>query len=168
MPNIIRIIRDIYYNIIYGVKNLVLWLPIIWQDRNWDFYFIYVMMRYKLNLTGSHILKHNNHTRAEQDAYNIQLCVNLLDRLIADNYHETAFKNHDEKWGSGIFRCVDCTDNPKFQELHIDYINVKTPEDEKQRHADFKRALKHEADLKNQDLDMLFTTMRKHIQGWWD
>jgi len=53
-------------------------------------------------------------------------------------------------------------------ELTITHPNVITDEDEKSQSKDFKNACKHEVSLREQDLDILFKTMRKHIQTWWD
>lgn len=32
-----------------GIKNLIKWFPIIWKDRDWDYYFIYAILHKKLN-----------------------------------------------------------------------------------------------------------------------
>jgi len=33
-----------------GIKSLIIWFPVIWKDRWWDQYFIYVVLRHKLHL----------------------------------------------------------------------------------------------------------------------
>jgi len=161
-------IENIYYNVKYGIQNLIKWFPIIWSDRNWDHYFIYVIIRHKLHLTEQLIRNYGNHTRHIEDANHIKLCVNLLDRLMKDEYYENAFKNHEEKWGEPDFRWEECDDNSELSELHIDRPNVKSDEDKKQERKEFRRTSKHEVKLRQQDLDMLFNNMRKYIQGWWD
>ena len=75
-------------------------------------------------------------------------------------------------WREGVLRCksqycrasLPC----RMQELHIDYPKVKTEKDSEQQTKDFKVHSKMEADLREQDLDLLFKLMRKHIQTWWD
>ena len=161
-------IENIYYATKYGIENLINWFPVIWQDRNWDHYFIYVILQKKLKLMEYQIRYLGHHTRAEEDANNIKICVNLLDRLIKDEYHENAFKRHDEKWGEADFRFEDCEDNPNLCSLNIDRENVKTEEDKEKERKEFRKASEHEAKLREQDLDMLFSYMRKYIQTWWD
>ena len=165
---IIDRIESWFYDVKYGIENIFLWLPIIWKDRNWDHCYIYTVLRHKLHLTEKQIREYGHHVHNERDADNIKVCVNLLDRLITDEYYEMAFKRHEEKWGEAEFRFEDVEDNPELQSLHIDHPNVRTKEDEEQERKEFRRASEHEAKLREQDLDMLFTNMRKYIQTWWD
>ena len=161
-------LESLFYSVKYGIENLINWFPIIWQDRNWDHYFIYVILKKKLALTEYQIRKYGHHTRAEEDADNIKVCINLLSRLIKDEYFENAFTKHDKKWGQAEFRWEDCKNEPDFCEVHIDRENVKNDEDKKKERKEFNKASKHEAKLREQDLDMLFSNMRKYIQSWWD
>lgn len=150
-------VRDIPY----AIKNFKVWFKTIWSDRNWDHYYIYVILRHKLHLTEQHIRKYHRHTTALRDSHKIKICVLLLDRLIKDEYNLNAFKRHDEKWGEAKF-------DFKNRECIVSHPNVKTPEDSEKERKDFKDSIKIEEMLKDQDLDLLFKLLRKHIQSWWD
>jgi len=163
-----RKVKDFPYEVKHGIKNLVIWFPIIWKDRWWDQYFIYVVLRHKLHLMEKNIRKYGHHVRNVEDADGIKKCVLLLDRLIKDDYHENVFKYHDEKWGEGDFIFTDSTRYPNCSELHIKYENVKTKEDEKLQSKEYKLLSKKPQELVEQDLDLLFKLMRKNIQTWWD
>lgn len=156
-----------HYDISRGIRNLVRWFPIIWKDRNYDQYFIYVLLHKKLSLTEK-CLRNGYHLYAEKTADQIKLCVLLLDRLIKDEYHLHAHKRHDEKWGGPELQFYDLEDQPGYSGIDISHKNVKTKKDEELERKDFKRACNHQEQLIEQDLDMLFKTMRKHIRGWWD
>lgn len=160
-------IRIFFRDIQIGIKNLIIWGPVIWKDRQWDYWFIYEIFHKKLSLMEHHIRNYGYHVRAEQDADNIKTCVLLLKRLKDDEYHENAFKQHYEKWGEPKFEWRE-SDRPDLSELHISHDNVKTEEDKKRERKDFKIACEREDHLKQQDLDLLFNLMRKHIQTWWD
>ena len=153
------------YDLPYGIENLYRWFKVIWNDRNWDSHYIFVMLRHKLDLTEKHLREYNNHVNATKDANNIRKCVFLLDRIIADVYDVNANQRHEEKWGEAKFEWIDVGE---FRKLEIKYPNVKTEEDEKQERKDFIRASEHGRDVQKQDLDMLFSELRKHIQEWWD
>ena len=169
MDNIIfNKIKNFFYNIKYGIKNLIIWFPYIWKDRNWDHTYIYIILKYKLHLTEQLIRNYGHHIKHIQDADKIKICINLLDRLIKDEYEESAFQKHDKKWGKGKIRFEDCKDNHKLTELHIDYPKINTPKDKEDENKEFKRAIKHSNAMYQQDIDMLFNNMRKYIQGWWD
>jgi len=157
-----------WYDLKYGIENVFHWVPVIWKDRNWDHYFIYVILRHKLRLMEIQIREYGHHVNKDRDADNIKVCVNLLDRLIADEYSEMAFKRHEEKWGEADFTFTPLEEDPELSELHIDRPNVQTEEDKEQERKEFRRASEHEVKLREQDLDMLFKNMRKYIQTWWD
>lgn len=125
-------------------------------------------MRHKLHLTEQYIRNKGIHKYAKKDADKIKLCINLLDRLIKDEYHIMAFKDVDKKWGDIEMSFTSCEDNPEFSQLHITRPGIKTEKDKIQEKKEFKLACEHEQYLINQDLEYLFKKMNKHIQGWWD
>jgi len=151
-----------------GISNLIRWFPTIWSDRNWDHTFIYMMLRNKLKNQEQYIRKYGIHLYAERDADNMKVCILLLDRLIEDNYHVMAFKRHDEKWGEANMTWPDYDAKPGYSILKIDRPNVNTEKEKAQERKEFRTCSKHEGYLIQQDLDLLFKTMRKHIQAWWD
>jgi len=151
-----------------GTRSLILWFPVIWKDRWWDHYFIYVILRHKLHLMEKNIRHHGHHVKHIEDADNIKRCVLLLDRLIKDDYYENVYKHHDEKWGEAKFSFTDSTDYPQCSELHIKHPNVKTKEDKKLQTKEYRQLMKKPEELKKQDIEMLFGLMNKHIQTWWD
>ena len=162
-------IKDFFvYDIKYGIRNLIRWFPIIWYDRNWDHYFIYRMLRYKLYLMEKHIRTFGHHVDHIRDANKIRTCMLLLDRLIDDIHHDMAFKRYHEKWGRPDMHFVDSESCPGFKRVEFTHENVKTEEDERLREKEYRFYLDAEDALKKQDLDMLFKLMRKHIESWWD
>lgn len=119
------------YIIEYGVKNIIYWFPIVWQDRWWDHIFLYSILNHKLKQMEKGFREDGCHVYHEQDAKKIKICVLLLDRLQNDAY--------------------------------IDYKNERGWEPEL-----FKFELDKEEHMMNQDLDLLFKILRKHIRTWWD
>lgn len=165
--SIIQTIKHIPYNIKYGIENLIGWFPVIWQDRDWDHHYLYVILKRKLkymenlhNSDKSHLL------HAERIAAQINICVNLLDRLIKDEYDERAFKKYYKKWGRPKFNWIPV--NNECSSLEITHENVETEEDKKQEKKDFHRAGVHETNMRKQDIEYLFKYMIKHVEGWWD
>jgi hypothetical protein len=167
-----RIFKKIYdfwrYDFPRGIKNLVIWFPTVWNDRQWDHYFIYKMLRQKLHFTEQLIRYNGHHLYHLRDADRIKLCVDLLDRLMNDAYHETAFKIHEEKWGEPKMNWIDDNRSDGCVELKITHPNVITEKDKENERKHFKRSCNHENMLREQDLDMLFAKLRKHVQSWWD
>lgn len=69
-----------------GIKNIIYWFPIIWKDRNWDHSYIYIMLQHKLKAQAKYIGSKDRHTRAQQDAKRMTICVNLIQKLQDDFY----------------------------------------------------------------------------------
>ena len=143
-----------------GIKNLAKWFSIIWQDRDWDQSYLYEIIKFKLEQMESYHREHGITLNAYKYADQMRVCVNLLDRLIKDDYAENAFKHHDKKWGDGRL-----TFNPKFS---VEREKAITDKEKAQERKEWNRLYEHSDNLHKQDLDMLFTNMRKHIEGWWD
>jgi len=151
-----------------GIRNLIVWFKVIWQDRWWDHSFIYTMLHKKLSLMEYSIRNHGHHTNRGKDADKIKKCVLLLQRLMDDEYHETAFKRHYEKWGEPELNWKETEGDSRLVECLITHAGVKTQEDKKLERKQFKTAAEMENHLRQQDIDMLFDLMKKHIQTWWD
>jgi hypothetical protein len=149
------------YDIPYGTKNLFTWFKIIWKDRNWDYLFIFIILRHKLHLMEKSIRENENHTEATRDADQIKECVDILDRLVDDVYFDLAYKEYEEKWGEIAFKLENnqlSTASPKAQ----------TPEEHEEERHDFKNATMKESILKEKDINKLFNLLKKNIQNWWD
>jgi hypothetical protein len=148
-----------------GIKNLIRWLPIIWEDRDWDNYFLLKIIEFKLRNMEKFFRTKGHHLYAERDAKKINTCRILCTRITKDNYYDNVFANFHKKWGRTKLdsKKIEGTD---FLELLIDAD--LTEEQKLEKIKDRKHLWKEEDYLKKQDLDLLFKLMRKHIQYWWD
>jgi hypothetical protein len=71
-----------------SIKNLWKWFPIIWRDRDWDYWYIYQIIEFKLRKQSKHIQTNDNHTRAQKDAKDMLICANLINRVKEDYYND--------------------------------------------------------------------------------
>jgi len=173
MRNPLDLISSAYYNVIYGIQNLIQWFPVIWSDRGWDFFFIWILLHRKLYLMEKHIRKYSHHLHSDRDADQIKICVNLLKRLIDDQYHENVFMYHDAKWGKPELHWDIVVGGingykGKYKTLDITRDKVITKKDKKQEKKEFYNLLTKDEEQKTQDINYLFDYMKKRIQGWWD
>lgn len=154
-----------YYDVKHGIGNLIAYYKLIWKDRDWDHIYWLEMNRLKLSRMESMIREHGCHVFNERDADNIHKAVIAIDRLIADEYHINAFKDHDKKWGKlsiewkalegGMSKAIFLRDN-------------KTPENEELERKEFRKCSKHEDYLRKQDLRYLTDTINTYLFSWWD
>ena len=75
---------------ITGIKNLWAWFPIIWKDRDWDGWFIYQIIEFKLTRQSKYIGKMDRHVRAQKDARDMLICSKLIAK-VKDEYYELEY-----------------------------------------------------------------------------
>lgn len=161
----------IRYNIPNSIRNLITWFPIIWKDRNWDYVFIFHILKFKISLTRKRIEKYDRHVGSKRYVKDMKIAETVLDRLIKDNYEENYLKSHYEKWGE-----IEITSKPvegtsgKFQLYELDHKmkNVKTKEDKEQEKKEFSLKLKKARNQRKSELKFLFEFLNKKIEQWWD
>lgn len=192
-PNLIRRIclwwkhEGRYYHkyLVQGIKNIWYWFPVIWKDRNWDTHFIYEVMKHKLKAQAQYIGDKDRHTRAQQDARNMRICVNLIQKLQDDYYTlEHQYYHKDRVWftdfkdkpGHSLYNSEVVSDNFNdfFKKYRLIYDRVLRGE------GPFTLDGRHDRELKkivamnighiNEDRarKLLFKIMESQIQGWWD
>lgn len=149
-----------------GISNLIVWFPVIWLDRQWDQVFFYKILRKKLSLMEKQFRTNGLAITSEDEAKKMKLCVLLLERLLADNYEENAEVDFRKRWGEP--RMVTTPRDDEYVNVDIVYDTVKTPKDKEQNRREFLNYMQHADNMKKQDLELLFKTIEKNIQGWWD
>jgi len=83
-------------SIFRGIKNIFIWMPVIYKDRWYDHYYFFKILEFKLNLMANMFEKEGHHLLAEKDAHRMKMCSELCKRLAEDNYVEVMFNKHDE------------------------------------------------------------------------
>lgn len=144
-----------------SIKNIIRWFPVIWKDRDWDHMFLYKILRLKLSNMENYHRKYGHFIGSEKTADKMKICINLLDRLIKDEYNDMVFKKHDEKWGHAEM-------SNYLSRLMITRSNINSEKDEEKERKEFLRLCKKECSMRIQDVEYLFKIMSKHIQTWWD
>lgn len=150
-----------------GIKNLWIWFPIIWKDRNWDQYFLYKLMHFKFKNMEFFFRNNAHFIRKERVADRIKICKLLLERIIKDNYADKMYKDHDIKWGELRLKFVPYKDNENYQELLCSRERVTDKNKEKET-KEFLRIHEHEERMKKQDIQFLCRTINKYVNTWWD
>lgn len=64
-----------------GLRNLFIWLPVIWCDRDWDYVYLLTLMRFKVGLMRRNIGKANRHIETKKQLRNMLIVEELLKRF---------------------------------------------------------------------------------------
>lgn len=70
------------------IYNLYRWFPIIWKDRDWDYYYVFEILKHKLIFMSENFQEKGSHASAEYDASRMMLCVRLIDKVQNERYIE--------------------------------------------------------------------------------
>ena len=164
-----NIISDCYYNIINGIPQLCKWFWVIFNDRDWDHTYLFIIMRKKLENMARLHRYHGHLEKSKFYAAQMEECVKILKRLEDDwCYHKQAFKDHDKKWGELKTVDYEIPGEPDLIGIHIYRENAKTEEDIETELEEHRTCFNHQVKLKNTDLDRLFKVMRENCESWWD
>jgi hypothetical protein len=71
---------------ICSIKKLWRWIPIIWDDRDWDYWYILEILKQKLIDTEVRIRDNSNHVNSDIDASKIRTAIRLIERVQEDYY----------------------------------------------------------------------------------
>ena len=168
-----------------GVKNLWYWFPVIWKDRNWDGNYIYEVLKHKLESQANYIGRRDFHTRAQQDAKRMRLCVKLIDLCQDEPYSMEYMDYHkDRHWftpvedrpGNSLWNSETIWENydEYFKKYPLIYKKVMKGEGPFTLHGRDEKDIKHIIAMNiahiNQERvrKLLFKIMEENIEGWWD
>lgn len=162
-----------------SIHNLISWFSIIWKDRHWDDYYITKVLQRKIELQRQYIVKHNRHTRVDEDNFWMTVVLNLIEReheeyysLEKYDYKESNIKFIDSETHPGSYEMLD---ELVWEEL--DTYLAKYPSSvrrvmKKYPDKDFinKETLSLYVGMYNQERcrNLIFEIMKRYSNRWWD
>ena len=159
-------------------KNLIDWFPTIWKDRHWDDYYITKVLQRKIELQREYIVKHNRHTRVDEDNYWMTVVLNLIERE-HEGYYECEYMDYIKQ--DMIFTPIEGTDSCsldfelKWENLD-EYIN-KYPSTKyrvirENKGIDFtekdRLALYMARHRQQKCRNLIFEVLKRKSAYWWD
>jgi len=79
------------------LRKLIRWIPIIWRDRDWDYYFVYEILKQKLIDTEAYIRKDGLHVFNEHDADSIKTAIEMIEKVQTE-YHLDKYLSEATEW----------------------------------------------------------------------
>jgi len=148
-----------------SIKNLMYWFRYIWNDRDWDYFFIYTIIRAKLVRMKRHMQLHAMRV-VDDEIEQISECIKLLDLLIEDDVLKEEFDKFYEKYGDHKLNFKKLEND--LYTAECSYEKVQTAEELKKADSELKELLKKEVVRKIEIRNKLFGIMAEHIENWWD
>jgi len=167
MKTIKRYLKNIYYKISYPVFKtrsfvftIIKWSKILWNDCDFDYSTIWIILKFKLQCVREHIDECANHVDYEKTVKEIKVAEDILERLIVDDYCGKKLEAHYKKWGNRLDKLTEVVHDGKS------YLTMPSPSKEEKR--EFLAIIKKEESLRNKDMKELGTYLKDHIRNWWD
>jgi hypothetical protein len=156
------------------IYNLYRWLPIIWNDQDWDDHYIFEILKFKLKNQAEYIGYHDRHMSAKRDAEIMMLCVRLMDKV----QHEYYGREYQGYYKSDM-RFIPSESYPGSYEMEVEILeenfddyfkkypliyrmvpNLQAPKEEIAYHiAKINEERAHK---------LLFKLLEQNIRRWWD
>ena len=146
------------------VVRTIRWIPAVWRDCDWEPSCFFELLEFKLN-GMKRVMGEGSGMYDYKKAADIEYALKILRRINSDPYIDIAYMFHDKKWGEAEMRFERVDD--KFSQIFFDRANVITEEDAEQQTREFLQCAEREDYLEQQDIDILFRHIARHIRGWW-
>ena len=156
------------------IQNLFRWFPIIWKDQDWDDFYIFEILKFKLKNQAKYIGYHDRHMSAKRDAEIMMLCVRLIEKVQDEWYGREYFDYQESE-----FKFVNSKTHPGSYEMEIKEISERYDEYFKKYpliyrmvpdlNAPKDRIAFHIAKINEERAHkLLFTILEQNIRRWWD
>lgn len=145
-----------------GIRNLIKWFKIIWKDRNYDHYYLEVMMLEKLKGIRCSIEQYNEITNSNGkyvDHYRaLNICIEILRRRTNEFYHELMFKNID----------VDVAYEKRMMVIGGKLEYVANPDYDPKQGELLQKQMKDVHSIELRDQKVLGKLIGTYLSSWWD
>jgi len=156
------------------IYNVIRWLPIIWKDQDWDDFYIFEILKFKLKNQAEYIGHHDRHMSAKRDAEIMMLCVRLIEKIQDDFYgkeylsysvSDMVFTPSEIHPGHYEMEFVELSEhyNDYFKKYPLIYRLVPDLNAPKDKIAFQMARINEERAHK-----LLFTILEQNIRSWWD
>lgn len=146
-----------------GFKNIIKYFKVIWQDRDWDDYYIYKLLEVKFKSMYKFYSSDKAWSEdAPKVAEQIKEALRLLDKFMNYDYLHEALAEFYKKYPD--YKWEIKTEPSSYGEGYRKIIDNDTPEQK----ILLRQCFKKEQELKEHDYDLFFDLLRNNIQSWWD
>ena len=154
----------------YFCIKLYIYAKLLWSDYEWDYVYLLRVMQLKMRLMSEHMEKDGITVSSTRKAKELKLCVDLIQRIVDNEYGSIALDNISKKYGK-----IKMDENPieinghKYYELNIYHENAPKGTDAyEQESKETRKAFEDAERQRKQDIAYHFDTMKKRLEGWWD
>ena len=154
------------------IYNLYRWFPIIWKDQDWDDYYIFEILKFKLENQAKYIGYHNRHVSAKRDAQIMMLCVRLIEKVQDEwygceyqKYHDVELKFVESKEYPDSYKVETIEKSERYNDYFKKYPRIYKQVTGKDKHEIAFRVARINEERAHK---LLFKILEQNIRRWWD
>jgi hypothetical protein len=141
-------------NLKKGIINFWIWKKIIYEDRNWDQFYIYQILQFKLRIQAKYFKKRNFYVGELRDAEIMELCDRLIEKLKTE-FYEMEYYDYKKR--------------NQLKEYFLKYPKIyQETKKENPNISDKRIAYYMGYKVQNKARKTLFNVLEKNIENWWD
>jgi hypothetical protein len=171
--------RNTHWRIRYfigGIKNIFRWIPTLYQDKDWDEWYIYTILQKKIEFQRKEIIYANRHMQVDRDNRDMTIVLNLIERVKEEHYGSEYLDYSESKFRFELIegdRDLYSMEEDVISETYDDYLK-KYP-------SSVRKVLKEKPDLNKKDLcfwvakhngekahNLLHRVLKERMKLWWD
>ncbi len=134
--------------LLWSIKNVISWIPILWNNFDWDESFLLRIMEFKLRKMSKYFKDKGIAANSKQQSEQCRIAAILCKRIAESNYNMYFW----HRW-------IDSEENIFGMKLEEESIGLFDGQNE---------ALDYEDYMRKQDLDYLCGLLKKDLFRWWD
>lgn len=165
-------IRYFFRRKFWQIKNLFRWIPIIWNQFDFDYRYSIDVFKFQLQKQADFLESDKAHTvEAKNNAKRIRMVLRLMDKVYDEEYGCEYQGKLKEKYGEDVldWHFIDIEDKPGYSTMKWNYeVDEKYESLRDQIESDKDRLFKESQEKQHRAHKLLWALIEHNIQGWWD
>ncbi len=152
--------KRLFYQVKHGIENLIIWFPIIWKDRDFDYAYLLDIAIFKTKkmlsfFESKKCMTDWNEEYSKKDLDALKKLIPLLEYIRDEKYKDDAFEGHYKKFPVS------------FDFLEENGNKVMSPMTKEERKS-FRQAMKISESNYRKAMKEMDNFVLNHLRGWWD
>lgn len=181
-----RAIVNFFYRPYCNICCIIDFIPTLWNNYDFQHEYVLMLLRKKFQRMEKYFKSSNICVENPNTAKEIRVAIDIIDRLLDDNYCSKEYEKHYEKWGEVELmhetiecvrckrknkvdkKCAYCDGTGKMYRSNFAGKNAQTEEEKKQESAELCKIYDKSEQMKNDDWRFLFNFLHDKMREWWD
>lgn len=156
---------------IWQIRNLIKWLPIIWNQFDFDYRYSIDVFKFQLQKTANHLNSDKAYKlSAKHNARRLQTIIDLMDKVYDEEYGMEYYDKLIELYGEEKFKhkFIPCEDKEGYSYLKHSYELTETPEMIEEINDKRGKLFKESYEKQKRAHKLLWDLIEHNIQNMWD